>query len=380
MPTPKVSSETRVHSGVCEKLAEVSRRRPPPAQQPGHAKRLFCGRWRQPSRSKTRHRPLRSKTARRTSGPAADIQVGVVSAHALFNSVVLSIRCSISRRYFCCAPGHVIIENITARSASSRSKVQRRIARAHSMLWASRATHTTSTYRSALQSFQRPGLRTLSIHQENRTFDFAISASRFLVSIRPPQSAAPRSHRSATAGEWRAARGPPPQPQGSQQPSSPRLWAAIRTGRGRFDPGAIDVPKLYPVLQHLAVGRPGDQGNPGSQACSIAKRRSRMRSLPPIRSSFAFQLRPCGGLESMKSNRCIGKASSDRVERIVPPTIVQAVSCSPPSSIPAFHVAARRLVRSGTSDASARGCAQAPRFSQGRAHSFIARMVPKSPA
>ena len=77
----------------------------------------------------------------------------------------------------------------------------------------------------------------------------------------------------------------------------------------------------------------------------------------------------------MKSNRCIGKASSDRVERIVPPTIVQAVPRSPPSSILAFHVAARRRVRSGTSDASARGCAQAPRFSQARAHSFIARMV-----
>ena len=112
-PTPKVSSETRVHSGVYEKLAEVSLRPPPPAHQPGPRDALVL--W-----SLAPAVTLEDDAA--DSGPAADIQAGVVSAHALFNALVLSILCSISQRYFCCAPGHVIIENITARSASSRSK------------------------------------------------------------------------------------------------------------------------------------------------------------------------------------------------------------------------------------------------------------------
>ena len=122
MPTPMVSSETRVHSGVCEKLAEVALRRPPPAQQPGPREALVLWSLAPAVTLEDAPPPVALEDGAADSGPAADIQVGVVSAHALFNSVVLSIRCSISRRYFCCAPGHVIIENITARSASSRSK------------------------------------------------------------------------------------------------------------------------------------------------------------------------------------------------------------------------------------------------------------------
>ena len=121
-PTPKVSSETRVHSGVYEKLAEVSLRRPPPAHQPGPREALVLRSLAPAVTLEDAPPPVALEDGVADRGPATDIQAGEVSAHALFNALVLSILCSISQRYFCCAPGHVIIENITARSASSRSK------------------------------------------------------------------------------------------------------------------------------------------------------------------------------------------------------------------------------------------------------------------
>ena len=67
--------------------------------------------------------PIAFEDGAADGGPAASIQEGMMLAHGLLSCVVLFIRCSISRQYICSAPGHVIIENITARSANSRSKV-----------------------------------------------------------------------------------------------------------------------------------------------------------------------------------------------------------------------------------------------------------------
>ena len=49
-------------------------------------------------------------------------------------------------------------------------------------------------------------------------------------------------------------------------------------------------------------------------SCPTTKRGSLMCALPPMRSRSPFQLLPQGGVESMKSNPCAGKASAASVE------------------------------------------------------------------
>ena len=64
-----------------------------------------------------------------------------------------------------------------------------------------------------------------------------------------------------------------------------------------------------------------------------------MSFLPPMRSRSVFQLFPYGGLESMKSNSRVGKASLESVECSGPPTMLSAASPSPFSRKSALQMA-----------------------------------------
>ena len=70
-----------------------------------------------------KRQPSRSKTGTAGGSPPVGIQVAMMSAHGLLNSVVFSILCPISCRYTSSAPGQISIENITTRSAKFRSMV-----------------------------------------------------------------------------------------------------------------------------------------------------------------------------------------------------------------------------------------------------------------